>query len=255
MDYLSRDIERFDVLGVPISATSIERAAAVVLKWAQDGIGRMVFIRDVHGVVQAYDNPRLLALHHKASMVSPDGMPLVWIGKVRGYDVDRTSGPDFMPYLMEQSVGFGLKHYLYGGKIGIAEKLRHEFERRFPGVDIVRTETPPFRELTDDEVAEVAANIRAAGAQVVWIGISTPKQEFLMERLRPLVSATLIGVGAAFDYHSGAIKRAPKWMQRSGLEWSHRLASEPRRLWRRYVILAPRFLYLVATEKMRRGRP
>lgn len=254
MDYVSSDIESYDVLGVPVSVTSLEKASAIIHRWSRDNVGRMVFIRDVHGIMQAYDDPELLDLHQKASLITPDGMPLVWLGKGKRLPVERTSGPDLLPYLMERSAKSGLTHYFYGGKPGIAEKLKTAFEKRFPGVQIVRTGTPPFRLLTDEELEQVAADIRESGAHVVWIGISTPKQERLMARLQPLVPATLIGVGAAFDFHSGAIKRAPIWMQRSGLEWLHRLSSEPQRLWRRYVVMAPRFVFLVARQALGGGK-
>jgi N-acetylglucosaminyldiphosphoundecaprenol N-acetyl-beta-D-mannosaminyltransferase len=228
----------------------LEASSEFIHSWAGDGLGRMVFIRDVHGVVQAQDTPALLDLHKLADMVTPDGMPLVVLARLRGLPVSRTSGPDLMPYVLEKSIASGLRHFFYGGKPGVAEKLKMAFEEKFPGVKIVGTSTPPFTEMTDAELADDAAAISQSGADVVWIGISTPKQEFLMNRLRPLTHATLIGVGAAFDFHSGAIKRAPVWMQKAGLEWFHRLCSEPRRLWRRYLVMAPRFVLMVLAEKV-----
>lgn len=236
----------YDVLGIPVSVTTLTSASQAIHRWARDDVGRFVCIRDVHGVMQAYDNPALSRLHREAAMVTPDGMPLVWLGRRAGLPVERTCGPDLMDRVMADSARSGLRHYFYGGKPGVAEQLRRVFLARYPGLQVVGHCTPPFRDLSDDEVAAVAERLNASGADVVWVGLSTPKQEFLMGRLAPMVSATLIGVGAAFDYHTGQIKRAPRWMQRSGVEFIHRLMSEPRRLWRRYLIMAPRFVWLVA---------
>lgn len=239
----------YEVLGVPVSATTLETASAAVLSWASDSQGRFVIIRDVHGIMEAQEDSELMELHQRAAMVTPDGMPLVWLGRHAGHPVERTCGPDLMEKILSQSPQTGLRHYFYGGKPGIAERLRKVFESSYPGVAIVGTGAPPFRPLSPQELADAAERIRESGAHVVWIGISTPKQEFLMRDLAPLVPATLLGVGAAFDFHSGAVKRAPLWMQRNGLEWLHRLASEPRRLWRRYLVMAPRFVWLVAIRR------
>lgn len=235
----------YDVLGVPVSATTLDSASGAIANWAKDDIGRCVFIRDVHGVMQAQDDVQLMQLHHQAAMVTPDGMPLVWLGRKAGFDVSRTCGPDLMERVLANSPMTGLKHFFYGGKPGVAEQLKSAFERRYPGLDVVRTDTPPFRPLSPDELTEVARDINESGADVVWVGLSTPKQEHLMHALVPQVRATLIGVGAAFDFHTGAVKRAPHWMRGVGLEWSWRLASEPRRLWRRYLVMAPRFVWMI----------
>lgn len=243
--------DTYDVLGIPVSVTNLSSASALIHSWAGDDVGRFVCIRDVHGVMQAYDNPELARLHHEAAMVTPDGMPLVWLGKRAGLPVDRTCGPDLIDQVMRDSAVSGLRHYVYGGKEGVAARLREVFETRYPGVEIVGHGAPPFRELTDAELAQLANQLNASGAEVIWLGLSTPKQEFLMKRLAPFVTGTLIGVGAAFDYHTGAVKRAPKWMQRSGIEFLHRLCSEPQRLWRRYLIMAPRFAWHIIVNAHR----
>lgn len=237
--------ETFRVLGIPISVTTLSTAIAAIQDWAVDGRARMVCVRDVHGVMQARNNALLRDLHLRADMVTPDGMPLVWLGRVGGFAVERTCGPDLMDRFMKDTAGSGLKQFLLGGAPGIADELRRHFETKYPGANIVGTHSPPFRELAPEEVKELAAQIRRSGAQVVWIGLSTPKQEFLMDQMLQYSNWTSIAVGAAFDFHSGAVKRAPKWMQSSGLEWSYRLFSEPRRLWRRYLILAPKFVLAV----------
>jgi N-acetylglucosaminyldiphosphoundecaprenol N-acetyl-beta-D-mannosaminyltransferase len=237
--------QRYDVLGVPVSATSPSGAVATILRWAGDGVGRFVCVRDVHGVMCARTDAQLRTAHAKAAMVVPDGMPLVIIGRLRGLPVERTTGPDLMNALIDQGRPAGLRHYLYGGEPQVADRLKAAFEQRHPGVRIVGTECPPFRAPTAEEEAATAARIRASGVDVVWVGLSTPKQEHWMLRNVDRLPATLIGVGAAFDFHSGRVKRAPQWMQLSGLEWLHRLLSEPRRLWRRYLVLAPQFVFLV----------
>lgn len=235
----------FDVLGVPISVTTLNAAAQVIAGWAGDQVGRYVIARDVSGVVDANGDPQLLAIHKDADMVVPDGMPLVWLGRLRGLPVSRTSGADLMDQLMARSEDGFLGHFLFGGKPAVAQTLSEKLSSRYPHARIVGFATPPFSELTDEELEIAALEIRRSGADIVWIGISSPKQEFLMHRLAPKTTATLIGVGAAFDYHSGAVARAPMWMQRSGLEWLHRLASEPRRLWPRYLVSAPRFILML----------
>lgn len=242
--------ETYDVLGVPMSATTLDTASRAIHEWAGDGLGRFIFIRDVHGVMQAQDDPELMTLHGQAAMVTPDGMPLVWLGKLAGKSVSRTCGPDLMECVLAASAKTGLSHYFYGGKPGVADALKSAFECRAPGVKIQGTGTPPFRPLTKLELTDVAERLNASGADVVWIGLSTPKQEFLMRDLAPLVRCTLVGVGAAFDFHTSAVSRAPRWMQRAGLEWLWRLGSEPRRLWRRYLIMAPLFLWKIAGAKL-----
>jgi len=248
--------EAFDtyrVLGIPISATTLSTASQVICDWGQDDQARFVFIRDVHGIMQAQDDPELRDLHERAAMVTPDGMPLVWLGRAAGKHVSRTCGPDLMERVLVDSATSGLKHFFYGGKPGVAEALEASFKQRVPSLQVVGVGTPPFRPLSPDELKQTAEVLNSSGAQVVWIGISTPKQEFLIRDLAPLVSATLVGVGAAFDFHTGAVTRAPKWMQPLGLEWLWRLASEPRRLWRRYLVLAPQFVWLVLTSPRQRN--
>jgi len=244
----------YDVLGVPVTVTTLSRAAAAIEGWAADDQGRFVCIRDVHGIVQAVDDPRLAELHRKAAMVTPDGMPLVWLGRRAGHPVERTCGPELMNKVMAHSAISGLRHYFYGGKPGIADRLKAAFEGRYPGIAVVGLETPPFSDLCDEELAELSGRIATSAADVVWIGLPTPKQEFLMQRLAPMTRATVIGVGAAFDFHTGATPRAPRWIQQAGLEFLFRLANDPRRLWRRYLIKAPRFVWMIATQRREAGR-
>lgn len=233
---------RYDVLGVGISIVTPDQAVATLLDWARDDQGRFVCIRDAHGVMLARRDPDFAAIHREAAMVTPDGMPIALLGRWRGLPVERTCGPDLMLATMRVSPAHGIRHYLHGGQDGVAAEVARRMKRLCPGLSIVGEETPPFHVPGDEELRELAARIVASGAHIVWIGLSTPKQERLMRRLAPLVGATLIGVGAAYDVHAGAIARAPGWMQRLCLEGVYRFCREPRRLWRRYLVLAPQFL-------------
>ena len=243
----------FDVLGVPVSILTLESAAQRIELWASDDTGRFVCIREVASLMAIRDDPEISVLHRDAAMITPDGMPLVRIGRSRGLPVERVCGPDLIELMMARSAGKGLKHYFYGGQEGVAEEMAARFRSRYPDVHIVGCECPPFRELSPEEIDDTLERIGNSGADIVWVGLSSPKQDVWMWKHHKRLPQTLIGVGAAFDFHSGKIQRAPVWMQKAGLEWLHRLASEPRRLWRRYLILAPRFLLLVLRDRSGAG--
>jgi N-acetylglucosaminyldiphosphoundecaprenol N-acetyl-beta-D-mannosaminyltransferase len=244
-------IQTYDVVGTPVSVVTPATALARLLAWAADSKGRYVCIRDVHGVMRARDDAELARIHREADMITPDGMPIAKIGKWRGLPVERTSGPDLMLEAMRVSPELGLKHYFHGGAEGVADLLKDKLTARFPGLQVVGTECPPFREITEEELQDVAKRVAESGAQFVWIGLSTTKQEKLMARLAPMVPATLVGVGAAFDIHSDRITRAPKWMRGLALEGVYRLLIEPRRLWYRYLVLAPKFVVLATIQHLR----
>lgn len=243
---LPPDERRMDVLGVPVSVTTLDAAADTITAWARAGSARMVTAPDVANVVRAQDDARLMGVHRAADLVCPDGMPLVWLGRLAGEPIARACGPDLMIRLLN-APDVGLRHYLYGGLPGVAETIA----RRAPAGSVVGWATPPFHALDETELEALAAAIRRSGANLVWIGISSPNQEYLMQRLHGRVDAVQMAVGAAFDFSSGRVARAPRWMQRNGLEWLHRFLSEPRRLWRRYLVLAPRFVWLVFRQRLR----
>lgn len=240
------------ILGVPVSLVNLPSAVATIVDWAKTGQAHFICVRDVHGIMRAQEDSELMALHNEAGMVTPDGMPLVWLARRRGHlKISRTCGSDLVSALCEASVGPGLRHYFYGGRPGVAERMAAVLTARFPGLQIAGTSTPPFRALTSEEDAAATALIKEARPHVVWVGLSTPTQEFWMRNhVDRIPRATLIGVGAAFDFHTGDVRRAPRWMQESGLEWLHRLTSEPGRLWRRYLVLAPKFVLRVAWEEL-----
>jgi N-acetylglucosaminyldiphosphoundecaprenol N-acetyl-beta-D-mannosaminyltransferase len=250
------------ILGVPVSLITLQSAVDNILRWIEQGQAQYVCVREVNGLMCAVNDPEIMRINRDAGMVTPDGMPLVWLSRWRsGFKTGRVSGADLVDALCCAGQARGLRHYFYGGKPGVAEVMIAKLQAKYPKMIAAGFFSPPFRTLTAAEDQEIVDRINESGAQVVWVGISTPKQEFWMrDHAGRIKGATLIGVGAAFDFHSGAVARAPLWMQRYGLEWLHRLMSEPRRLWRRYFVVAPVFLMMVAREQMklcfaRRGSP
>ena len=219
-------------------------AVAAIILWAKTGSPNYVCVRDVHGIMRAQNDAELLAIHEKAGLVTPDGMPLVWIGQLRaGKSVGRVCGSDLVDALCAASPAHGLKHFFYGGKPGVADEMAASLRARYPQLQTVGSLSPPFGAISREDDEAIVKSIVEKTPHVVWVGLSTPKQEYWMrDHVGRIPGATLIGVGAAFDFHTGRMARAPKWMQRCGLEWVHRLASEPKRLWRRYLILGPMFL-------------
>ena len=237
--------ERVNVLGIGVSAITMADALAWIDHWIARRANQYICVTGVHGVMESQLDPALRVIHNRAGLVTPDGMPLVWISRLRGHrGVERVYGPDLMLACCESSVAKGYRHFFYGGATGVPERLSERLQKRFPGLQIAGQWSPPFRELTTLEEAELIERINAARPDIVWIGLSTPKQERWMARYVGRISApVLIGVGAAFDMHAGVKKQAPRWMQRSGLEWLFRLGAEPRRLWRRYLINNPWFAW------------
>lgn len=233
----------FDAMGTPIAATSIAEVTGLVREWANDKIGRFIGVRDVASTVAIHNDPALHDIGTKAALNLPDGMPIVWLGRLRGHQVKRTCGPDLMDHLLRSSGDRTLSHFFLGGKEGVAEKLADRYRSMVPGLRIAGCHTPPFRPMTPSENSAVLEKIKASGADIVWLGISSPKQDVWMRDNVDQLAQTLIGVGAAFDFLSGEVRRAPYWMQKGGLEWLFRLLTEPRRLWRRYIILAPQFVW------------
>ncbi|MEZ5341289.1 MAG: WecB/TagA/CpsF family glycosyltransferase [Acidimicrobiales bacterium] len=235
--------EHYDVMGVPVSAVNRPLAVERIARWIAEGERHYVCIRDAHGVIRAQTDAELMAIHHEAGMVTPDGMPIVWAGRKAGFpDVDRVYGPDLVEDLAEQAAVDGWSIFYYGGNDGVADAFATAFEQRFPGLKSAGTFCPPFRDLTADEKRDVAKMINDSGADIVLVGLSTPKQEKWMAEMRPsLTAAALLGVGAAFDFHTGSVRQAPKWIQRSGLEWLFRVGMEPKRLAKRYFVVVPRF--------------
>lgn len=250
---------RCDVLGVGISAVNIPLAVETIGNWVKTRQPNYVCITGVHGVMESQSDEALRNIHNRAGMVTPDGMPMVWMNRLRGFShVRRVYGPDLMLAVCRESVAKGWKHYLYGGGDGVADLLKSKLLEKFPGLQIVGTYCPPFRKLTAEEDADLIARIDASGADIIWVGLSTPKQELWMSsHVGKVAAPVMVGVGAAFDFHAGLKKQAPGWMQKTGLEWFFRLVTEPKRLWKRYLRNNPLFVLYVVLDflRLRQRRP
>ena len=235
---------RVNVLGVGISVLNLRTALAAIAAAVRERRKGYICVTGVHGVMEAQDNDSFKKILNAAFLCTPDGMPMVWAGKLAGHrEMSRVYGPDLMLDVCAWSETSGAKHFFYGGADGVAELLAKNLQEKFPKLQVVGTYTPPFRALNEAEVKNLSAQITAGLPDILWVGLSTPKQEKFMAEFLPKLDVTLmLGVGAAFDFHTGRVAQAPRWMQRSGLEWFYRLCSEPRRLWKRYLRNNPLFL-------------
>ncbi len=245
-------IERVNILGVGVSAVNMELALSTLANWISQRQKHYVCVTGVHGIIESQRSQALRQIHNAAGIVTPDGMPLVWLSRLKGCPgVDRVYGPDLMLAVCEQSLSSGYRHFFYGGNEGVPDLLAEKLRARFPGLLVVGGYSPPFRSLSAEEDQQVFDLINRANPDIVWVGLSTPKQEYWMAgHIERLECPALIGVGAAFDFHAGLKKQAPRWIQRNGLEWFFRLVSEPRRLWRRYLINNPLFIMLVLAQAL-----
>ncbi|SFA77239.1 N-acetylglucosaminyldiphosphoundecaprenol N-acetyl-beta-D-mannosaminyltransferase [Rhizobium sp. NFR07] len=241
-----------NVLGVRVSAVNLESATGLIQQAIEDGKREYVCVRDAHGVVRCQNDAKLRSIHNRAFLVTPDGMPLVWALKHAGHlESDRVYGPDLMLSVFDTGREKGVRHFFYGATATTLDQLRDRLLAKFPDAQIVGSYSPPFRELTLQEEVEAADLINRSGADIVWVGLSSPKQELWMARMRDrLEPSMLIGVGAAVDFHAGLKRQAPKIIQRSGFEWAFRLLCEPRRLWRRYAVVVPTFISLTLLQRL-----
>lgn len=240
-----------NVLGVRVSAVSLESATELVFSTIAEGKKEYICVRDAHGIIRCQRDEALRAAHNRAFLVTPDGMPLVWALRHAGHkNCSRVYGPDLMLRVLESGLALGARHFLYGATPNTLERLRLRLIERFPGARIVGTYSPPFRQLTTQEETAVVQSVNESAADVVWVGLGSPKQELWMAAMRGRLEASvLIGVGAAFDFHAGGKRQAPKFIQNSGMEWAFRLLCEPRRLWRRYAVVVPSFLLLTLLQR------
>ncbi|HET7216250.1 MAG TPA: WecB/TagA/CpsF family glycosyltransferase [Terriglobia bacterium] len=239
----------FRVLGVPVNAIQIPGAIAAMEEWARERAGtHFVTVTGMHGVVEAQHQPAFKNILNSADLVVPDGMPLVWIGRRHGYNMPRrVYGPELMETFFK-TTGKRYSHFFYGGADGVADLLAARMRNRY-GIRVAGVYSPPFRSLTVEEEGQIADMIQEAAPDVLWVGLSTPKQEQWMWAFHDKVDVpVMVGVGAAFDFHTGRVRQAPVWMREHGLEWFFRLVSEPRRLWRRYLIYGSQFVWNVNLE-------
>ena len=238
-------IKRVNVLGVGISVLNLPTALAEIAAAIRERRKGYICVTGVHGVMEAQADSDFKAILNSALLCTPDGVPMVWAGKLRGFsEMDRVYGPDLLLTVCEWSVKSGCRNFFFGGADGVAGLLVEKLKARFPGLVVAGTFTPPFRTLRPDEEKQLREFVRDSRPDIIWVGLSTPKQERFMAEYLPKLDATLlIGIGAAFDFHSGRVKQAPRWMQRSGLEWFYRLCQEPRRLAKRYLRNNPLFVW------------
>jgi N-acetylglucosaminyldiphosphoundecaprenol N-acetyl-beta-D-mannosaminyltransferase len=257
--------QKRSVLGIHISATCYDEVVRVCEAWIYDrrlarsagmprepvSLSRYICVVSVHGVIMAREDRHLRRTLNEADIATPDGMPLVWALRSFGVrDQQRVYGPNLMLRLCAMAERQGVRVFLYGGRPESLPVLIKNLMRHFPGLCICDSYSPPFRPLTVDEDRQIRSRIRQSGAELLLVGISTPNQDRWMQEHRDIPGLIMVGVGAAFDFHAGRVQQAPEWMQHLGLEWLFRLLAEPRRLWRRYLLVTPRFLPLWAMQKL-----
>lgn len=244
---------RSNVLGVGITPLNLELAQECLFAGADcAGFSGYVTITGVHGVMESQDDEELQKIHNRSFLSTPDGMPMVWMGRWNGFShMNRVYGPEFMLNVFEESVTKGHRHFFFGGAEGVAPELKTKLEDRFPGSQVVGVFTPPFRPLEESEEQALLEELCEKKPHFFWVGLSTPKQErFMAGFLEKYAShfeswdhgLIMIGVGAAFDFHTGRVDQAPYWIQRSGFEWLYRVVKDPKRLWKRYAVNNTRFL-------------
>jgi N-acetylglucosaminyldiphosphoundecaprenol N-acetyl-beta-D-mannosaminyltransferase len=239
-----------NVLGIHIAPIDMNAAVAFLHSALRHRVKGYVCLTGVHGIMEAHRNPELRPAYRDSLLGLPDGMPTVWVGHWQGYpEMQQITGPDLMLEMFSRQEFSSCTHFLYGGKEGVAEELQCKLELHFPTIRVLGTYTPPFRELTSDEEAQFIATIDKLRPDIVWVGISTPKQEKFMYRMLPRLQTNLMfGVGAAFDFHTGRIKECPAWVKRAGLQWLDRLLQDPKHLWKRYLRNNPTFIWHIMLQ-------
>lgn len=243
------------VIGAPIDAISWNQAIERIAAWAQKRESRVVCICNAHSVVTARQDAAFTAVVQQADMATPDGAPVAWLLRRLGHVAqERINGPDLMWKYCARAAETGESIYLYGASPQTLDILQTKLQAAFPGLKVAGAYSPPFRALSDAEDEAVVKAINDSGAGVVWVSLGCPKQEKWMAAHRGRVQAVMVGVGAAFDYHAGTIQRAPLWMQKNGLEWLHRLCSEPGRLWKRYLVTNSLFVLYATGQLMGRHK-
>lgn len=236
-------------MGTRVDATSYGHATGQAIEWAHRGQSRYVCLATVNNVMEAYDSAPYRDILDQADLVTPDGMPLVWMLRALGVpEASRVYGPDLTPLLLKAAADHGIPVGFYGGTQDVLDRLKRRFQRELPRLQIVFMEAPPFREPTPQEAIDTIRSMQQSGARILFVGLGSPKQDLWMHHHRGRIPAVMLGVGAAFDFLAGVKRQAPRWMMRAGLEWLFRLATEPRRLARRYLKHNPRFVFLALRQ-------
>jgi N-acetylglucosaminyldiphosphoundecaprenol N-acetyl-beta-D-mannosaminyltransferase len=252
-----KDAAHFGVLGVRTHAAQIAGVLERMQGWIRERSAcHAIAATSMHGIVEAQHDPFFKEILNATDLVVPDGMPLVWLGRLHGHGLSRrVYGPDLLLAFCEESASQGYRHFFYGGEPGVTEQLAESLKVRFPELNVVGTCSPPFRPLSAKEDEEMVEMIDRVAPDVLWVGLGTPKQERWMHEHRTRLRVpVMVGIGAAFDMLSGRRKQAPPWMREHGLEWSFRLLQEPRRLWRRYLVYGTQFIAYLALESLRPGQ-
>ena len=244
------NIPKCCILGVNIAAINMKWLLDFIEKNIKKLSGEYICVSNVHTTVMSYEDESYKNIQNSAILALPDGGPLSSVGRKRGFkEMQRTTGPDFMEEILKISVEKGYKHYFYGSTDETLNQMKEVLAKKYPGLNIVGMYSPPFRALTPEEDAEIINKINDSNPDFVWVGLGAPKQEIWMYNHQDKIKGLMIGVGAAFDFHAGNIKRAPKWMQNCNLEWFYRLMQQPKKLFSRYFKTNFKFIKLIMKEK------
>ena len=249
---MTTTLPTLNVLGTSVAAVNPEAAVQLITGWlSEEMTGRYVSVVDVHCIMQSYRRPDVRRAYNSADACVPDGMPLTWVGRSRGKrSMSRVYGPDLMLALLRDASRSGWSNFFLGGAEGVADDLKKNMEHRFPGLRVVGTYTPPFRPFTFEEKEALITMINELHPDLLWVGLGAPKQDLFMAEFHSLLNCkVMIGVGAAFDFHTGRVRQAPRWMMRVGLEWLFRLCMEPRRLAPRYLRNNPAFVWHIFLQQ------
>ena len=242
-------VKRENILGTYVSALNMGMALEQLDAWISGQTRNYVCVTPAHSIMDGYHHTALRTIFNSSGMTVPDGMAVVWLLKMKGHqNVGRVYGPDLLMAACEYGCEKGYRHYFYGGASGVTGKLVQKISEQIPSLTVAGTYSPPFRPLTTEEDEAVVDAINHSGADIVWVGLGSPKQELWMDEHRSRIeSPVMVGVGAAFDFLSGNKPQAPLWMQRNGLEWLFRFTHEPKRLWPRYRHY-PKFVLLAMLD-------
>lgn len=243
---------RISILGVGISAVNMETTLAAIAAWIDRRETHYICCAPAHAIMNCVDDHELRKLYNQSGLTTPDGMPIAWLLRLAGQkQVDRVYGPDLLLAACERGLSRGWRHFFYGATPEVSTNLVRNLQNRHIGLNVAGVLTPPFRPLTEEEDRIECEQIRSAHPDVLWVGTGSPRQErWMAAHAAELSVPVIVGVGAAFDFLSGAKPQAPRWMQRGGLEWAFRLFNEPRRLWKRYLLGYPRFITLLMLQAL-----
>jgi len=245
--------QSYPVLGVHVDAVQIPQVVEQLERWIQNrNDGRFISVANIHVVMEAQEDASFKKQINSAALCVPDGMPLIWCGRLRGHGLRRrVYGPELMITFCRETASKGYRHFLYGGAPEVTNQLVKQLQRSCPGIQIAGFDSPPFRPLTREEDEEAIRRINDARPDVLWVGLGCPKQErWIHDHRERLAVPAIIAIGQAFDLLSGKKRRAPAWMSENGLEWLFRLLQDPRRLWRRYLVYNTKFLYFFSLERL-----